>query len=175
MSWSRRRLLGAAGAGVALAGCGYHPLYGERTAGNAPVTDELASIQIQAIPDRIGQQMYTMLRERLNPYGKPDEPKYVLSITLTEKRTNYFFEKDETATRANLMLRADYVLKRAGSDEVVTKGLSRSVSSYDILASQFASVVSEEDARVRSAEAICDDIRTRLALALGKGSSSAGS
>jgi LPS-assembly lipoprotein len=167
MSSSRRRFL--LGLSLSLAGCGYHPLYGERGGTtNAPVTAELAAIQIEAIPDRIGQQMYTMLRERLNPYGKPDEPRYVLSIKLTEKRTNFFFEKDETATRANLMLKADYVLKRAGSNEIVTKGLSRSVSSYDILASQFASVVSEEDARVRSAQAISDDIRTRLALALGK-------
>src|SRR5499433_2567387 len=169
MSWSRRRLSLGLGASLALAGCGYHPLYGERSGStNAPVTTELAAIQIESIPDRIGQQMYTMLRERLNPYGKPDAPRYILSITLTEKRTSFFFEKDETATRANLMLKADYVLKRAGTGEIVTKGLSRSVSAYDILESQFASIVSEEDARVRSAEVISDDIRTRLALALGK-------
>src|SRR5262249_46468762 len=169
MSWSRRRLSFGLGAALALAGCGYHPLYGERSGpGNTPVTSELAAIQVEGIQDRIGQQMYTMLRERLNPYGKPDAPRYVLSIKLTEKRTNFFFEKDETATRANLMLKADYVLKRAGTDEIITKGLSRSVSSYDILGSKFASVVSEEDARVRSAQAISDDIRTRLALALGK-------
>jgi len=40
-------------------------------------------IHIEAIPDRTGQQMYNMLRERLNPYGKPEQPKYALSVALT--------------------------------------------------------------------------------------------
>jgi LPS-assembly lipoprotein len=151
---------------LTLAACGYKPLYGERGAGNASVVDELAQIHIEAIPDRIGQQMYNMLRERLNPYGKPERAKYALSITLAETRQNLFLERDETATRANLTLKADFVLRRLGDGEVIAVGSSRAVSSYDILSSQFASVVSQEDARLRGARAISDEIRTRLALAL---------
>ena len=151
---------------LALAGCGYKPLYGEHGTNNASVVEELAMIRIEAIPDRIGQQMYNMLRERLNPYGRPGDPKYVLSVALAETRENLFLEKDETATRANLTLRANFILTRVGDDAIVATGLSRAVSSYDILSSQFASVVSEEDARLRGARAISDDIRTRLAIAL---------
>jgi len=110
--------------------------------------------------------MYNLLRERLNPYGKPEQPKYALSVALTETRENLFLEKDETATRANLFLKASFILRRIDDGSVVATGLSRTVSSYDILSSQFASVVSEEDARERGARAISDDIRTRLALAL---------
>lgn len=155
-----------------LAGCGYKPLYGERGVTDSSVVDELALIRIEAIPDRIGQQMYNMLRERLNPYGPPDQPKYVLSIALAETRENLFLERDETATRANLTLRANFVLRRIGDGAVVATGLSRAVSSYDILSSQFASVVSDQDARLRGARAISDDIRTRLAIALSAESES---
>jgi LPS-assembly lipoprotein len=162
MWWSRSIVLLA----LMLAGCGYRPLYGERGPDNASVVDELALVRIESIPDRIGQQMYNMLRERLNPYGKPGDPKYVLSVTLRETRERLFLEKDETATRANLTLRANFVLRRVSDGEIVAEGLSRAVSSYDILSSQFASVVSEEDARVRGARTVSDDIRTRLALAL---------
>ena len=162
MLWSRLLLCLA----LALAGCGYHPLYGQRGADNASAADELALIHIEAIPDRTGQQMYNMLRERLNPYGKPEEPKYALSVALTETRENLFLEKDETATRANLTLKASFILRRVDDGTVVVTGFSRAISSYDILASQFASVVSQEDARERGARAISDDIRTRLALAL---------
>jgi LPS-assembly lipoprotein len=153
---------------LALAGCGYRPLYGERGADNASVVDELALVRIESIPDRIGQQMYNMLRERLNPDGKPADPKYVLSVTLQERRDRLFLEKDETATRANLTLRANFALRRISDGEIVAAGLSRAVSSYDILGAgfEFASVVSEEDARVRGARALSDDIKTRLALAL---------
>ena len=162
MSWSRLLLCLA----LVLAGCGYHPLYGRHGADNASSVDEMALIRIEAIPDRIGQQMYNMLRERLNPYGKPEQPKYALSIALTETHENLFLEKDETATRANLTLKASFILRRLDDNSIVVSGSSRSVGSYDILSSQFASVVSEEDARERTARAISDDIRTRLALAL---------
>jgi LPS-assembly lipoprotein len=165
MSWSKAVLVGLL---LALAACGYRPLYGERGPDNVSVADELALVRIESIPDRIGQQMYNMLRERLNPYGKPADPKYVLSVTLLERREQLFLEKDETATRANLTLRANFVLRRVSDGEIVATGLSRAVSSYDILSSQFASVVSEEDARVRGARALSDDIRTRLALALSE-------
>jgi LPS-assembly lipoprotein len=162
MWWSRLLLCLA----LVLAGCGYRPLYGERGPDEVSVADELALIRIEAISDRVGQQMYNMLRERLTPSGLPEQPKYALSITLRETRETLFFERDETATRANLTLRANFTLRRLADGEVVATGLSRAVSSYDILASQFASVVSEEDARLRGARAVCDDIRVRLALAL---------
>ena len=165
MSWSRAVLVCLL---LALAACGYRPLYGERGPDNVSVADDLALVRIESIPDRIGQQMYNMLRERLNPYGKPADPKYVLSVTLLETRERLFLEKDETATRTNLTLKANFVLRRVSDGEVVATGLSRTVSSYDILSSQFASVVSEEDARVRGARALSDDIRTRLALALSE-------
>ena len=165
MLWSRLLLC----LGLVLAGCGYRPLYGQHGADNASVVDELALIHIEAIPDRTGQQMYNMLRERLNPNGKPEQAKYALSVALTETRENLFLERDETATRANLTLKASFILRRVDDGTVVTTGSSRSVSSYDILnpvASEFASMVSQEDARVRCARAISDDMRTRLALAL---------
>jgi len=152
--------------GLLLAGCGYRPLYGERGADSASVVDELAQIRIEAIPDRIGQQMYNMLRERLNSRGKPTQPKYALKVRLTETRDTLFLEKDETATRANLTLKANFQLTRLADEKLVVEGLSRAVSSYDILASQFASVVSEQDARLRGVRAIVDDIKTRVSVVL---------
>jgi LPS-assembly lipoprotein len=149
-----------------LAGCGYQPLYGQRGADNASVVDELALIRIEAIPDRTGQKMYNMLRERLNPYGKPEQAKYALSVALTETRENLFLEKDETATRANLTLKASFILRRLDDDTVLATGSSRSVSSYDILSSQFATVVSQEDARSAARARSATTCVQRLALAL---------
>jgi LPS-assembly lipoprotein len=162
MLWSRLFLC----LGLVLAGCGYHPLYGQRGADNASVVDELALIRIEGIPDRTGQKMYNMLRERLNPYGKPEQAKYALSVALTETRETLFLEKDETATRTNLTLKASFILRRLDDSSVLVTGSSRSVTSYDILSSPFATEVSKEDARERCARAISDDMRTRLALAL---------
>jgi len=151
---------------LGLAACGFKPLYGEQGADNAAVTTDLAAIRIEAIPDRIGQKMYNLLYERLTPNGKADVPKYSLHVHIRETVEELLYERDETATRANLTLRADYELRRIEDDEVIAKGTSRSTSGYDILSSQYATLVSKDDARDRSARVISDDIRTRMAVTL---------
>lgn len=151
---------------LALSACGFEPLYAEHGASHAGVTANLAEIRIEAIPDRIGQTMYNLLHERLTPEGKAAQPKYALRVRLREIVDELLYERDETATRANLTLRADYELRRIADDEVIAKGTSRATSGYDILSSQYATLVSKDDARDRSARVISDDIRTRMAVAL---------
>jgi LPS-assembly lipoprotein len=162
MWWSRTFLLLC----LALAGCGYKPLYGENRGDSAAMTADLATIRIEAIPDRIGQKMYNMLHERLTPDGRIADPLYSLRVRLRETNDELLYERDETATRANLTLRADYELRRLADDEVIASGTSRSTSGYDILSSQYATLVSQADARERSARVISDDLRTRVAVAL---------
>jgi LPS-assembly lipoprotein len=164
MLWSRLALVLL----LLVAGCGYHPLYAQRGAEGGTVTNELAAIKINAIPDRIGQQLYNMLRDGLNPQGKPEKPIYELSVRLSERNERLFYEEDATATRSNLTLRASYRLARADTGEIVTQGVSRAQTAYDILAANtaFATVTSEDDARTRSAHMISEDIRARLAIAL---------
>jgi LPS-assembly lipoprotein len=151
---------------LALGACGFEPLYGEHRGDETTVTADMAAIRIEAIPDRIGQKMYNMLHERLTPEGRIAEPKYALRVRLRETNEELLYERDETATRANLTIRADYELRRLEDDEVIAKGTSRATSSYDILSSQYATVVSEDDARERAARVVSDDIRTRVAVAL---------
>lgn len=151
---------------LSLAACGFEPLYGEHGASGTAVTANLAEIRIEAIPDRIGQKMYNLLHERLTPEGKAAQPKFALRVRLRETIEELLYERDETATRANLTLRADYELRRIADDEVIAKGTSRATSGYDILSSQYATLVSKDDARDRSARVISDDLRTRMAVAL---------
>ena len=86
MSWSsggRRSALPAAL--LALAGCGFHPLYGNTTAAvPVNVQQQLESIRIVPSQDRMGQQIYNDLRDMLNPRGVPASPKYVLVVQLVE-------------------------------------------------------------------------------------------
>jgi LPS-assembly lipoprotein len=162
MWWSRAILLLC----LALTGCGYKPLYGDNRGDSAAVIADLATIRIEAIPDRIGQKLYNMLHERLTPDGRIADPLYSLRVRLRETNDELLYERDETATRANLTLRADYELRRLTDDEVIASGTSRSTSGYDILSSQYATLVSQSDARERSARVISDDLRTRVAVAL---------
>jgi LPS-assembly lipoprotein len=157
---------------LALSACGFQPLYGQRGVSGGSVVEEFAHVRIAPIADRAGQMLYNELRDRLNPQGKPATPRYLLAITLVETRQELAYRGDETATRANMDLVATYVLRHAvtegdeGEDQVVAHGEARITTSYDILDSQFATLVSIDDARARAVRALSDDLQARLATAL---------
>jgi LPS-assembly lipoprotein len=169
MSWSRRevcRLLATAAAVLPLGGlaaCGFQPLYGQGNQ-NESVSASLASVRIDPLRDRVGQQMHNFLRDRLNPDGQPVSPGYRLQVSLVEKLTELGVRRDETATRANLRMEADFTLLEYGGEAALLRGRSTSTTSYDILSNPFATTVSEDDARERALREVADDIQTRLAL-----------
>lgn len=158
--------------GLSLAGCGFQPLNSSNTnpaagASGAQIRSnstlsELSAIRIAPLSDRPGQEMHNLLRDRLNPSGQPSAPKYQLELRLTESIRELAFESDETATRADLSITANYRLRRVDTQKILHTGQSRSISSYNILERQFASTISESDARSRTLRDIADDIRIRL-------------
>ncbi len=167
---SRRRLLTLLAVSslglLGLSGCGFRPLYGRQSDTGGSTVDEIARVQIKPLPDRTGQQFNNLLRDRLNPRGLPADPLYVLEVQLSESISELALRDDETATRANLKLKAEYVLWSRADREVLLDGFAQSVNSYNILDSQFATQVAEQNARERGLRELSDDIRARLALFL---------
>ena len=152
------------GMALALSACGFTPLYeGAGSQAISPV-DQMAAIRISPLPDRTGQQMHNLLRDRLNPIGQPREPDYALGLRILESRQELGIRKDETATRANLNLAVQFTLKSTHTGETLYSGQVNSVSSYNILTSPFATVFSESNARARALGEIADGIRTRLGI-----------
>jgi len=171
MSWSRRELLarGAALAAFAALGplagaCGFKPLYGYQGDPSGGTPARLAEIKIVPIADRIGQLMYIDLRERINPRGVPGDPRWILRINVLELQEEILIATDETATRNNIIQRAEFTLTRVADDEVVLSGFSQATTGYNVLENQFATLASEDDARARGARQIVDEIVTRLAV-----------
>ena len=165
----RRQVLGMVGRGLALAAltplgaCGFSPLYGENEQGET-VSDKLATVRINPLRDRVGQQMHNLLRDRLNPNGQPASPDYDLVMRVTETIRELGVRQDETATRANLTLDATFGLRRTDNGEQVLSGRSTSTTSFDILREPFASTISERDARERALRDVADDVQTRIAV-----------
>ena len=169
MSWCdpfRRAALPGAliAAALWLGACGFEPLYARDAASGTGAQDLLARVRIAPIPDRVGQELHNLLRDRLNPRGQPSRPDYSLHISLSEQIEELGIRVDETATRANLKVFADFVLNDARTGRELLSGRSRSFNSYNILESQFATIFSEADARSRALREISDEIRHRLAV-----------
>lgn len=149
---------------AALGGCGFHPLY--KDDGGREASAELSAVHISTIPDRNGQMLHNFLLDRINPQGRPADPRYVLDIKVVETKSNLGIIKDSSSTLAQVANVATYTLRDLKTKETLQNGRSRSVTSYNIVQSDFATLASEKDARERSLRDVAEDITTKVAIYL---------
>ncbi len=159
MWWSR--IFAALLAVCFLAACGFQPLYGGGKRG--PAAAELASIRIEPIADRSGQILRNHLLDRLNPYGRPANPAYVLQINLVDSLTGVAVRKSEFPTRTSLRISASYNLARADTGQSVFSASSAIEGGYNILTSEYATLAAEQDVRERVLREVALEIEARLA------------
>ena len=149
-----------------LAACGYQPLYAKR--GAHDVRAEAQSVKITLINDRKGQRLRNGLLDRLNPRGEPANPKYVLDVRLREVRQDIAVRKDETSTRANFILTAQYQLRDSTNGRIVFAASSRQVASFNVSDEQFSTISSANAARRRAVDTLAEEISTRVAVYLNR-------
>lgn len=176
----------AAMVAVALAGCGWHPLYERPSASPASggVSAELAQISIDpVVPEsqldpltgsntalydsRAAQLLQNYLKDALNPYGPPSSALYHLAVELQQQTRAAASLGNGTATREDLIMTAQYELNDV-KGKAVLKDTANIVTSYDILREPFSDLSTRRDAQQRAAQEIAQAIQTRLAVFLQK-------
>lgn len=152
---------------LALAGCGFHPLYGEK-ADRAVPREELAAVQIDLIRDREGQMLRNQLLDRFQPTGAAPKPLYRLSVGLSTRRVGLAIRPDETGSRADLVMVADYSVRDFATGAELFRGRSRSMAGYNVLDSEFATTSVEADAIRRAVLDLSEQITTRVSLVVAQ-------
>ncbi len=89
-------------------------------------------------------------------------PSYRLITMLSESQTSLAFKKNAFATRRNLEMTAKFNLVDSASGRSVFTGSSRVTVSFNILDSEFASLLGEKNARERGIRELSEDMRVRL-------------
>ena len=140
--------------------CGYEPIYSK----NINTNKELLSISIKNIKNRPGQILRNTLLNQLNPERERVIIKYRLIIKISESRTDLAYRRDMSATRSDLEVTAKYFLKNAKNDEIILKEEVKSISSFDVVESVYATLVAEKDAREKNLKIISDNIYTNLVI-----------
>lgn len=158
MSLSRRHIL-AGTALMLLGGCGFRPML----AANSGAGAALSQTRIIMPSGRLGQQVWKEITARANPHGRPTQPVYELALHLTTRKEGLAIRQDETVTRFNLLLDADYILFRLSDRKPLLNGKLRSVSSYNVVVSEYANLIAEQDAENRAARQLALDLVDRLA------------
>lgn len=158
---SRRGLV--LGAPLALAACGFHPLYGTGTTG--PVRPELASIYVTLLPERNGQLLRQALQQRLEGTGSGTAKRYELSAGFVIVGEGIAIRPDGTSTRSRLIGNASWTLYALSPTRTaVTSGNARAVDGLSVVNAQYlAADLETEVASRRVADAVADQITQRLA------------
>lgn len=148
-----------------LAGCGFEPLYGRGSPSGA-VAPQLADVEIAPIPDRRGQILRNFLIDQFYARGRPVEPTHRLDVTLSVLRQSLGVARDATATRAQLVIAANYQLWDIRAEKPFFRASSRNLANFNIQTAPFANVVSEDEALEDGLRQLSEDITQRVAMAL---------
>jgi LPS-assembly lipoprotein len=150
--------------------CGFRPLYsGTNTlAGDATTLDNITISDV--LPGgSSGLALKNALIDRFYHHGYPSNAQYVLKITVLETGRNIIIQKDSTTTRSQLVLSATYDLEDRQNRKTVDHGVIRAVGAYNVLQSQYTTLVTQNAAREAAINEMADKITMRMAMVIDTG------
>ncbi|WP_426032314.1 LPS assembly lipoprotein LptE [Caulobacter sp. DWP3-1-3b2] len=147
-----------AASAVALAGCGFTPLYGPQV-----VTKGLGAIEVVAPEGRSGY----LVREQLDDALARDVnvlPSHKLVFTLKEMRYARGVRVDNVANRYELNLTAYWQLLDAKTGLTVRAGTANAAVTYDSADQPYAAIAAQQDGQERAATEVARKIQLDLAV-----------
>lgn len=153
------------GAGTALAGCGFRPLYAPAASGApGPAVSEMAAIYVPIFADRPGQLLRQELQQRFEGTGTGTAKRYELVATIAVTTEAVAIQRDSSSSRVRLTGSAPWALRALSLEHtVLTQGSSRILDGYNIINQQFfAADLESETAIRRVASALADQITTQV-------------
>src|SRR5262249_45233008 len=145
----------------------FQPVYGVNRDTPVSVESRLGQVEISNIPDRAGQELRNALIDRFYRHGYPDNPRYALNIgDLRERLSKLDITKTSDATRGQLRMTAKMVLvDRANNQKILEREL-KATASYNIVGSEFANRITQEDARRNAIQDLARQAEMQLDLYL---------
>ncbi len=148
---------------VALAGCGFQPLYGGTTAGGQRLAEVMSGVEISPIPGRVGQKLRNELIFANTGGGNADTTRYKLDIAIKESVTDQLVQITGDATGQVYQLDATFKLIDAASGKVLMQGKAISRAPYNRFQEIFANVRARYDAENRAARTVSESVKTQVA------------
>jgi LPS-assembly lipoprotein len=166
MWWRSATLIASLLAGLAalaLAGCGFQPLYGGTTAGGSRLSEVMKEIDVTPIPGRVGQKLRNELIFANTGGGTAGRTRYRLNITIKESVTDQMVQITGDATGQVYQLDATFELVDSASGATVYEGKAIARAPYNRYQEIFANVRARYDAENRAARGVSESIRTQVA------------
>ncbi len=140
---------------LALAACGFQPVYGPGGAGTALQNRVL----VDAPTDR---DAYVLTREIETRLGRAANPAYGLAVTIATVEHGLAIDRAGNTQRYNLVGTASYALRDLTSGQIVTSGKVENFTGYSATGTTVATLGAEQDAQVRLMTTLADQVIARL-------------
>jgi len=170
---TRRSMLRIGGlTGLALLpGCGFQPLYGNQASSGA-IAPELGAIEINEIGEgterRIGQILKNELIDHFTAGQGRLPTRYRLLVEIDQSTAALQIQSNDTITRFNLVLIADFALYDSTSAALLYSSTARATGSYDVVESEYATLVAEQATAEDAARELSSTITNLLSLYFGR-------
>ena len=151
---------------LSLSACGFSPVYGTYSAkNNVNVQTQLNQIEIATIADKSGIDLRNSLLDKLYAGIPAATPQYKLE---TKQQPEIIVDsgiaRDATTTREQMTLKVIITLTEIETGETLINREFKAITNYNILASEYATLIARQDARKRGLSQIAEDIVTQFSL-----------
>ena len=169
MSSSDRPTRGTALLALALAptlmlgGC-FRSMLADHSNGSPGLKERLASISIDPVQDRVGQQVRNRLSFNLTGGAEAPPARYTLSLATSNLSDSALIDALNTTPEIDMVtVTVDFTLKDAVTGKILYKAKMNTRQSYASSLQRFANVRAERNAENDAAEVMADQLRLRLA------------
>ena len=153
MSLPNRRMILIAP--LALAACGFQPVYGPGGAG--------AALQNRVQVDPPGDQdSYILVRELESRLGRSTDPVYGLSLGINTSQAQLAIDREGDIGRFNRIAFVNYSLRDLADGRVLTSGRVDNFVGYSATGTSVESLAGSRDAQTRLMTIIADQVVSRL-------------
>jgi hypothetical protein len=152
---------------VILTSCDFKPIYKTQVISDS-LSVKFAKINIVSSDDDFMHDFRNSLTKILNPMSLSYVPEYDLNITLKKETTPVAIRKNSTASRKNIKLSLEYILKDKQSSTVLAQGVIVVSDAYDTMQSEYAVYTADNYITENVMHEVSKDLANRLSLSLIK-------
>ncbi|MGE0409779.1 MAG: hypothetical protein AB7P23_11040 [Amphiplicatus sp.] len=143
-----------------LSGCGFTPVYATGGAGGEATLRDVRLAGVTA--SETATPILTRAIERRTALDS-ESVRYDLFVTVSEAAVPLAVQIDDSVTRYNYSLGAQYVL-RERSTGAETKGSAGALASFNVVSTQYSTLYAERAAREKAARALVEEIERDILL-----------
>jgi LPS-assembly lipoprotein len=140
---------------LALAACGFTPVYGPGGTGAAL----RGRVRVDEPQDRAG---YVLVRELETRLGRAATPDYALGLTITVGEDGLAIDRAGNTARYNLVGAVDYTLTDLAAGRVASSGRVENFTGYSATGTTIATLAAEQAALDRLMVILAEQVVTRL-------------